>query len=179
MCLKSTVHVPVTTYHCQWAWRGCEELTARGALLPIRSAFQELHELDGAGGLVAKSCLTCDCMDCSLPGSSVHGISQARILEWGAISFSRASSWPRDWTWVSCIVDRFFFFYQLSYEGSSVSEFKCFKSTNWFKWLQMISAVFDGILVQLKQWYCGCFYFKHTIFVAVWTLFLNKKDNLR
>ena len=35
---------------------------------------------------------SCDCMDCSLPGSSVHGILQARILEWVAISFSRASS---------------------------------------------------------------------------------------
>ena len=42
-------------------------------------------------------------MDCSLPGSSVHGISQARILEWVAISFSRGSSWPRNWTQVSCI----------------------------------------------------------------------------
>ena len=38
----------------------------------------------------------CDPMDCSPPGSSVHGISQARILEWVAIS--RGSSWPRDWT---------------------------------------------------------------------------------
>ena len=45
----------------------------------------------------------CDPMDCSLPGSSVHGISQERILEWVAISFSRWSCWPRDWTWVSCI----------------------------------------------------------------------------
>ena len=43
-----------------------------------------------------------DPMDCSPPGPSVHGISQARILEWVAISFSRGSSWPRDWTWVSC-----------------------------------------------------------------------------
>ena len=46
---------------------------------------------------VAQSCLTlCDPMDCSLPGSSVHGILQARILEWVAISFSRGSSQPRD-----------------------------------------------------------------------------------
>ena len=36
--------------------------------------------------------------DCSPPGSSAHGISQARILEWVAISFSRGSFWPRDWT---------------------------------------------------------------------------------
>ena len=42
-------------------------------------------------------------MDCNLPGSSVHGISQARILEWVAISVLKRSSWPRDWTHVSCI----------------------------------------------------------------------------
>ena len=47
-------------------------------------------------------------MDCSHPGSSVHGILQARILEWVAISFSRGSSPPRNWTRVSCIAGRFF-----------------------------------------------------------------------
>ena len=56
-----------------------------------------------------KSYLTlCDPMDCSLPGFSVHGILQARILEWVAISFSRGSSWRRDRTWVSRIVGRCF-----------------------------------------------------------------------
>ena len=48
----------------------------------------------------------CDPMDCSLPGSSVHGILQARILEWVAMPSSRGSSWPRDRTrvsYVSCI----------------------------------------------------------------------------
>ena len=49
-----------------------------------------------------------DLMDCSLPGCSVHGIFQARVLEWGAISFSRGPSWPRDRTQVSCIVGRRF-----------------------------------------------------------------------
>jgi len=63
----------------------------------------------GSGGLIAKLCLTLyDPRDCSPPGSSVHGISQARILEWVAISFSRASSQPRDWTRVSCSAGRFF-----------------------------------------------------------------------
>ena len=47
-------------------------------------------------------------MDCSLPGSSVHGILQVRILEWVAISFSRGSSQPRDWTQVSHIAGGFF-----------------------------------------------------------------------
>ena len=46
---------------------------------------------------VAQSCSTlCDPMDCSPPGSSLHGILQARVLEWVAISFSRESSQPRD-----------------------------------------------------------------------------------
>ena len=61
---------------------------------------------------VSQSCLTlCDPMDCSRPGSSVCGIFRARILEWLAISFSRGSSQPRDWTLISfiwCIAGRIF-----------------------------------------------------------------------
>ena len=58
---------------------------------------------------VAQSCPTlCDPMDRSPSGSSVHGILQARILEWVAISFSRGSSQPRDRAWVSCIAGRRF-----------------------------------------------------------------------
>ena len=61
------------------------------------------------GTEVAQSCPTlCDPMDCSLPGCSVHGIFQARVLEWVAISFSRRSSQPRDRTRVSHIVGRRF-----------------------------------------------------------------------
>ena len=57
--------------------------------------------------LVAQSGPTlCNPMDCSLPGSSVHGTFQARILEWVAISFSRRSSQPRDRTQVSRVVGR-------------------------------------------------------------------------
>ena len=59
--------------------------------------------------LAAKSCPTlCDLTDCSPPGSFVHGISQAGILEWVAISFSRGSSQLRDQTRVSCIAGGFF-----------------------------------------------------------------------
>ena len=59
--------------------------------------------------LVAQSCLTLrDPMDCTPPGSSNHGILQARILEWAAMSSSRGSSQPRDWTQVSRIAGRFF-----------------------------------------------------------------------
>ena len=77
---------------------------------------------------VAQSCPTlCDPVDYSPPDSSVHGILQARILEWVAISFSRGSSQPRDRTWVSCIAGRRFILWAtreacrclLSYWGSS------------------------------------------------------------
>ena len=58
---------------------------------------------------VAQSCPTlCDPVDCRPPGSSVHGILQARILEWIAISFSRGFSWSRDRTHFSCIAGRCF-----------------------------------------------------------------------
>ena len=57
-------------------------------------------------------------MDCSPPGSSVHEIFQARILEWVAISFSRESSQPRDQSRVFCTAGRFFTY--LSYKGSGL-----------------------------------------------------------
>ena len=61
--------------------------------------------------LVAKSCPTlCNPMDCSPPGSTVHGILQARLPEWVVISSSRASSQPRDQTHISCI-GRWILFY--------------------------------------------------------------------
>ena len=67
--------------------------------------------------VVTQSCLTlCDPMDCSLPGFSVHGILQARILEWVAMPFSRGSSRPKDGTWVSCIGR--WILYHLSHQGS-------------------------------------------------------------
>ena len=59
--------------------------------------------------LDAQSCPgLCYLMDCSSPGSSVHGILQARILEWAAISFSRGSPWPRGGIWVSHTAGRLF-----------------------------------------------------------------------
>ena len=62
-------------------------------------------------------------MDSSPPGSSVHGILQARIQEWIAISFSRGSSRPRDWTQVSCIAGRLFTNWATR-EGRSTSNFR-------------------------------------------------------
>ena len=72
-----------------------------GLPLPIRAAAAAAKSL--------QSCPTLsDPMDCSLPGFSVHGIFQARVLEWVAFSFSRGSSRPRDRTQVSLIAGRRF-----------------------------------------------------------------------
>ena len=73
----------------------------------LRHLLQRL--LSESESEVTQSCPTlCNPMDCSLPGFSVHGIFQAKILEWGAISFSKRSAQPRDWTPVSHIVGRRF-----------------------------------------------------------------------
>ena len=74
---------------------------------------------------VAQSCPTlCDPVDCSLPGSSVHGIFQARILEWVAISFSRGSSRPRDRTLVSSSLSG-----SSSFSPAGMASFACLLQT--------------------------------------------------
>ena len=75
----------------------------------IQSRNPSLRITSESESEVAQSCLTlCYPVDCSPPGSSVHGIFQARILEWVAISFSRGSSRPRDLTHISRIAGRRF-----------------------------------------------------------------------
>ena len=74
-------------------------------------------------------------MDSSQPGSSVHGIFQARILEWVAISFSRGSSRPRDRTWVSLIVGRCF----TVWATREVTSYACLKHPNSI-WLLRIKS---------------------------------------
>ena len=108
-CLgKSIINVESHSCHAQF-------LPATSMLACSVNAFYFMETLSKQQGLlvkeseVAQSCLTlCDPVDCSLPGSTIHGILQARILEWVAISFSRGSSRPRDWTWVSRIGGRCF-----------------------------------------------------------------------
>ena len=78
-------------------------LASRSCLITLRTII-----ISKLKALVTQLCLTlCDPVNCSSP-SSVHGILQARILEWVAIPFSRGSSQLRDQTWVSCIVSRYF-----------------------------------------------------------------------
>ena len=75
----------------------------------VRKIMLQSILLDPLLVLITQLYLTlCDPIDCSLPGSSAHGISQARILEWVAIPFSRESSQARDKTQVSRIASSFF-----------------------------------------------------------------------
>ena len=102
------------------AWCGSKAFSLRGfrpnsyPLPGLRTSWPPLRT---AGSLItlfvvvyslSRVRLFCDPMDCSPPESFVHGIFQARILEWVVISFSRGSSWPRDQICVFCIAGRFF-----------------------------------------------------------------------
>ena len=112
------VRVSVREWVCEKEWqeRGGEEGRGRGreGWKPLRAVVRSMGSWCGLLGVpsctsLARLCLTlCHPMDCSLPGFSVYGILQVRILEWVAIPFSRTSSWPKDLRWVSCIADRFF-----------------------------------------------------------------------
>ena len=86
-------------YECDQNLRSlCKHMAVRFVLNPLKVKSESE---------VAQSCPTlCDPVDCSLSGSSVHGIFQARVLEWIAISFSWGSSRPRNRTQVSCIAGR-------------------------------------------------------------------------
>ena len=77
-------------------------------------------------------------MDHSLPGSSVLGISQARTLEWAALSFWRRSSWPRSWTKVSC-TDRWILYCWATREAQrNISFFHCPQFLTWLFDIQRI-----------------------------------------
>ena len=84
----------------------CQSHTGQGICLSSPPVYHDLMKVKVS---VAQSCPTLyNFMDCSPPGSSVHGILQARTLAWVATPFSRGFSWPSDRTWVSLIAGRFF-----------------------------------------------------------------------
>ena len=79
-----------------------------------------------------QSCPTlCDPTDCNPPGFSVYAIFQARISEWVTISFSRGTSWPRDWTWVSCISCTVGGFFHSSLCSNTVCSHRASLSNQW------------------------------------------------
>ena len=108
------------------------------------NGFLKIHVLESESE-VAQSCLTrSNPVDCSLPGSAVHGILQARILEWVAISFSRGSSPPRDRTQISHIAGRFFTVWDTSVSwcvivGQNLLIFHFTKQGNQFVYMSLCS----------------------------------------
>ena len=100
----------------QWTWiwvsSGSWWWTGRPGVLRFMGSQRVEHdwvtELNWTDSSFQWCPTLCDPMDCITPGSSVHRILQERMLEWVAIPFSRGSSLPRGYTWVSCIAGRFF-----------------------------------------------------------------------
>ena len=97
-------------------------LTPRWAHCPLLCAPVALHaDIPLVCAKLLQSCpALCYPMDCSPPGSSVHGILQARILEWVAMSFSRGSYWPRARTHISCVSCIIFFTTSTTREAPSL-----------------------------------------------------------
>ena len=95
-----------------WVWVGSRSWwwTGRPRVLQFMGSQSRTRLSDWTELMLSlQSCLTlCSLIDCSPPGFSVHGILQARILEWVAISSSKGSSRPRDWTRNYCITGGFF-----------------------------------------------------------------------
>ena len=94
-------------------------------------------------------------MDCSLPGSSVHGISQARIPEQVAISFSRGASWSRDGTRVSYIGRQILYHWAIREAQDIIASIiRCFPNSHlsfFFCWCYLSSAVFHYLLRKGKE----------------------------
>ena len=97
---------------------------------------------------VAQSCPTlCDPMDCSLPGFSLHGILQVRVLEWVAISFSRGSSRPRDRTQVSRIPGRHFNLWATRESGKRVIQTYSISKTHSISFIFPFHEIYKSKLV--------------------------------
>ena len=127
---------------------------------------------------IAQSCpILWDPMDCSPPASLVHGIFQARILEWVAISFSRRHSWPRDWTQVSCIAGRRFTVWATKEVMLDIISGDCFITGSLFLWFffKHILPTPHPSLLYLWGWNFffldSTYKWDHMVFVFLW-LFL-------
>ena len=131
LCLASlsSDNVPFKKVYKSWFYIFSvftDALTSRGLFSLGQNAPLNAKESESE---VAQPCPTLpDPMDYILPGSSVHGIFQARVLEWVAISFSRGSSWRRDWTWVSRTAGRCFTLWATR-EATKINSLSLLKST--------------------------------------------------
>ena len=106
---------------------------------------------------VALLCLTLwNPMNCSLQGSSVHGVFRTRILEWVAVSYSRQSSRPRDWTHVSCVscIGRWILYHWTTWEAHAKKQNKAGKVGRWGTTLNW--EVKSGLSSEMKQGSKAC-----------------------
>ena len=117
---------------------------------------------------VIQSCLTlCNARDCSLLDTSIHGIFQARILEWVAISYSRGSSWPRNWTCISC---DFCIGRQILYHWATWEALQCNSQPQIYQGYYMyassivcVTVVCNAMRQKYFYWYFIPFYFKYIL----------------
>ena len=119
-------------------------------------------------------------MDYRLPRSSVHGIFQAKIVQWVAISFSRGSSWPRDWTWVCCISGGFFTVWATREVlthcfNSAVHPCQSPVHTNFYK---VLSLVFQYISLAKSTWHTPFLQLSSIICLISQIFFLNSRSIL-
>ena len=116
--------------------------------------------------LLTQSCLIpYDPVDYSSPGFSVHGILQARILEWVAIPFSRRFSQSRDWTWVSCIAGGFFTIW--------ATNFSLYLNISRISHCFMKNSMISILLYFLLNWNVSFWNFHPIILKILLRLFLN------
>ena len=135
----------------------------------------------------------CNTVDCSLPGSSVPGLFPARILEWVAISFSRRSSQPRDWTQFPCIVARLFtlwatrevrrtfqFYLGMSATNHLIPLLRVMSSLNIFFFFSYLISLGPGMMEKGKwcdvMWKTTFTYF-HVPILFLWFLLITKYVN--
>ena len=135
--------------------------------------------------LVLKSCPTLhDPMDCSPPGSSVHGILQARILEWVAISFSRGSPWLRDQTHASCAGRQILYHWATREVLEDITQFLSFSwgyknqySMKKLGWTEKKKKNFLTTKAALLQEHLRCAFFQDRVNFRVGRLWAETGDN--
>ena len=151
----------------------------------LHGKFHGQKSMEGYSTLTLKSLShvqLCNPMDCSLPDSSVHGIFQARVLEWIAISFSRRSSQPRDRTWASRIVGRRVTVWATrevpGVLGYSTWDHKELDMTEWLKLfiftLKCVMSIWQKYVMShlyptLLQAWCACYAWPRMCLFLLWS----------
>ena len=149
----------------------------RGCVIYPRSQCLQMAGKVKVKMLVGQSCLTpSNPMECRPPGSSIHGIPQARMLQWVAISFSMGSTWPRDWTWVSCIAGGFFtacLSHHLEFNSSSVVWVYTLNQNATLS-LKMVMVVVVGTVMIMMKMLCPWLHVEHFPYITTLNLIFQQ-----